>query len=214
MVVVSKRGKAPPVCRPKREMANIVPSGGSSPSGYTKNERTMNDRMKLFYMDLAKRSAQMSRAIRLQVGSIVVKNDNILAFSWNGTPTRWDNNCEDRVYMNHDAGGWLSFDEIKESWPYEEAEIDPQLGYRQRYALKTKPEVLHAEMNCLMKLARGSESGESASMFITHAPCIECAKGIYQAGIKAVYYENEYRSTDGLAFLKKSSILIEKLNLK
>jgi len=176
---------------------------------------TMNDRMKLFYMDLAKRCSQMSRAIRLQVGSIIVKNDNILSFSWNGTPTGWDNTCEDRVDMNWDAFGWLSLEEIEEQWPYKDPEMDPQfgLGYR-RYALKTRPEVLHAEMNCLMKLARSSESGENASMFITHAPCIECAKGIYQAGIKAVYYASEYRNTDGLAFLTKSGIHIEKLNLK
>ena len=176
---------------------------------------TMNDRMKLFYMDLAKRCSQMSRAVRLQVGSVIVKNDNILAFSWNGTPAGWDNVCEDKVYMNLDAGGWLSCEEIEEQWPYKDPEMDPQfgLGYR-RYALKTRPEVLHAEMNCLMKLAKSSESGENASMFITHAPCIECAKGICQAGIKAVYYANEYRSTDGLAFLKKSGIHIEKLNLK
>lgn len=164
-------------------------------------------------MDLAKRSAQMSRAIRLQVGSIVVKNDNILAFSWNGTPTGWDNTCEDRVDMNLDAGGWLSVEEIEERWPYKDPEMDPQLGYR-RYALKTKPEVLHAEMNCLMKLAKSSESGENSSMFITHAPCIECAKGIYQAGIKAIYYEKEYRNNDGLKFLVKSGIHVEKLNLK
>lgn len=165
-------------------------------------------------MDLAHHCAQMSRAIRLQVGSIIVKNDNVLAFSWNGTPTGWDNNCEDRVDMNFDAGGWLSVEEIEERWPYEDIDIDPELGYRRRYALKTKPEVLHAEMNCLMKLARSSESGENASMFITHAPCIECAKGIYQVGIKEVYYAKEYRSTDGIEFLKKSGIRIEKLNLK
>ena len=174
----------------------------------------MKNRMKNFYMGLARQCAQMSRAIRLQVGSIIVKNDNILAFSWNGTPTGWDNNCEDWEYMRDDAGGWLSPEEIYERWPYVETEIDPTLGYARRYALKTKPEVLHAEMNCLMKLARGSESGENAIMFITHAPCMECAKGIYQAGIKTVYYENDYRNRDGIEFLKKSNIHIEKLNLK
>lgn len=175
---------------------------------------TMNTRMKYFYMDLAKRCSQMSRAVRLQVGSVIVKNDNILAFSWNGTPAGWDNNCEDVVYMDLDSGSQLCATKVYKTWPYIETKVDYNLGYARRYALKTKPEVLHAEMNCLMKLTKSSQSGEGASMFITHAPCIECAKGICQAGIKAVYYANEYRSIDGLEFLKKSGIHIEKLNLK
>jgi len=74
--------------------------------------------------------------------------------------------------------------------------------------LKTRPEVLHAEMNALMKLARSHESGDGADLFITHSPCMECAKGIYQAGINRVYYGQQYRSDQGLNFLKQCSIHI------
>ena len=73
---------------------------------------------------------------------------------------------------------------------------------------KTKPEVIHAESNAISKLARGTESGEGASIFITHAPCIDCAKLIYQSGIATVYYKNDYRSTQGLDFLSKSGVTI------
>jgi dCMP deaminase len=66
-------------------------------------------------------------------------------------------------------------------------------------------------MNSLMKLAKSNESGNQASMFVTHAPCIECAKGIYQAGIKEVFYRSDYRSSDGVEFLKKCNISVEKL---
>ena len=72
--------------------------------------------------------------------------------------------------------------------------------------LKTRPEVLHAEMNALMKLARSYESGLGADLFITHSPCMECAKGIYQAGINRVYYGRQYRSNEGIQFLKQSNI--------
>ena len=72
--------------------------------------------------------------------------------------------------------------------------------------LKTRPEVLHAEMNALMKLARSYESGLGADLFITHSPCMECAKGIYQAGIDRVYYGRQYRSNEGIQFLKQSNI--------
>jgi len=78
-------------------------------------------------------------------------------------------------------------------------------------SLKTKPEVLHAEMNAISKLARSTESGNGAYMFITHAPCIECAKLIYQSGINHVIYKDEYRSVEGVEFLEKSGVTIEKL---
>jgi dCMP deaminase len=76
---------------------------------------------------------------------------------------------------------------------------------------KTKPEVLHAESNAIAKLAKSPESGEGASIFITHSPCIDCAKLIYQSGITTVYYKNDYRSTQGIEFLKKSNIWVVKV---
>ena len=76
---------------------------------------------------------------------------------------------------------------------------------------KTKPEVLHAESNAIAKLAKSSESGNGASIFVTHAPCIDCAKLIYQSGIAAVYYKNDYRSIQGIEFLVKSNVRIVKI---
>jgi len=73
-------------------------------------------------------------------------------------------------------------------------------------SLKTKPEVLHAETNAIAKVAQSTESSQGATLFCTHAPCIDCAKLIYQAGIEAVYYKETYRSEDGLNFLRKSGI--------
>ena len=73
---------------------------------------------------------------------------------------------------------------------------------------KTKPEVLHAEANALMKLAQSTESSKNAVLFITHFPCIECAKMIYQAGISKVYYGQFYEASKGAgdSFLKKAGI--------
>lgn len=151
------------------------------------------------YMDVAERFAQLSSATRLKVGAIVVKDNRIISIGYNGTPHGWDNVCEDRIYVSNDAGGWIDTSTLHERYPYVDEE-------GKRYTLKSKPEVLHAEMNCLMKLAKSNESGESAVMFVTHSPCMECAKGIYQAGIKKVYYLHKYRSDDGLGFLTKSGI--------
>ena len=150
--------------------------------------------------------AELSHARRLHVGAIVVKDDRIISIGYNGMPAGWDNNCEYKDYMSRDAGGWLNPDEIYERWPHEEEDINPDLGYARRYALKTKPEVLHAESNAIAKLARSNDSGLGASIFITHAPCIECAKLIYQSGINNVYYGKNYRDNSGIEFLKKCFI--------
>ena len=163
-------------------------------------------------MKTAKIFAELSSARRLHVGAIVVKDDRIISIGYNGMPAGWDNDCENKKYMSSDAGGWLNPDEIEERWPFEEEDIDPDLGYARRYALKTKPEVLHAESNAIAKLAKSNDSGEGADIFITHAPCIECAKLIYQSGINGVYYSENYRDDAGIEFLKKSGVNIEKLD--
>jgi dCMP deaminase len=77
--------------------------------------------------------------------------------------------------------------------------------------LITRPEVLHAESNCISKLARSSESGDGATMFITHAPCMECSKLIYQSGIRRVYFGSAYRDDSGIKFLKACGIVVEQM---
>jgi dCMP deaminase len=75
---------------------------------------------------------------------------------------------------------------------------------------KTKPEVIHAEANSLCKLAGSNESGSDAYMYVTHSPCIECAKLIHASGISRVYYKTKYRNEDGLEFLRKCNVEIIK----
>jgi dCMP deaminase len=165
------------------------------------------------YMDTAEVFAELSHARRLHVGAIVVKDDRIISIGYNGMPAGWDNNCENREYMSGDAGGWLNPEEIYKQWPFEEEEkhVDADEGFfttTRRYRLKTKPEVLHAETNAIAKLAKSTESGLGAAMFITHAPCLDCAKLIYQSGINTVYYREAYRDNSGVEFLKNSGVVV------
>lgn len=164
----------------------------------------MKARMEDFYMDLAVRAAEMSRAQRLQVGAVIVKNDNILGFGWNGTPSGWDNVCETRKYL-YTGPEYYSEQDLRQDWPY----VDSETGLD--YRLITKPEVLHAEMNALMKLAKSTESGAGATLFITHPPCIHCAKATYQAGISEVIYKELYRSQDGVEFLTKAGVIVKQI---
>jgi len=167
------------------------------------------------YMDWADRTAQLSHAKRLQVGAVIVKDDSVISYGYNGMPAGWDNNCEHKDYMSGDAGGWLSPEEIYEQWPFEETVVvandNESFETTRRYRLKTKPEVLHAESNAIAKLARSSQSGSNADIFITHAPCLDCAKLIYQSGISSVYYRNSYRDVAGIEFLEKSGVSVTKV---
>jgi dCMP deaminase len=147
------------------------------------------------YMDIAERFSAMSYARRLNVGAVIVKNDNIISFGWNGMPTGWDNNCEDE-FITYDVRETVS---EKEAWSY-------NVDTKQYRRLKTKPEVLHAESNAIAKLTKSANSSDGATMYCTHAPCIECSKLIFQSGIKKLYYRNQYRSQEGLKFLEKSGI--------
>ncbi len=144
------------------------------------------DKWQSAYMDTAERFASLSTAVRLQVGSIVVKDNRIISIGYNGMPAGWDNTCEDIIDDE------VSFD-------------------TDSYKLKTKIEVIHAEANAIAKLAKSNESGNNSTMYITHAPCIECAKLIYTSGISTVYYKHKYRDENGVHFLQKCNIKVEQL---
>lgn len=132
----------------------------------------LKDRWIQYYVKVAKDTALLSSAKKLQVGCVIVRDNRILSIGYNGTPSGWDNCCEENG--------------------------------------KTKPEVLHAEANALMKLCSSTESSLRATLFVTHTPCIECAKLIYQAGISQVYYINEYDASKGCGkeFLEKAGIKV------
>jgi dCMP deaminase len=134
------------------------------------------------YMKTAEVFAELSSARRLHVGAIVVKDDRIVSIGYNGMPSGWDNNCETEEYGLHEG-----------------------------HYLKSKPEVLHAETNAIAKLAKSTESGLGATLFVTHAPCLDCAKLVYQSGINTVYYRNSYRDENGIHFLEKAGVTVEKI---
>lgn len=161
----------------------------------------MKDKFVNAFMDVAERFSKLSSAKRLQVGAIIVKDDRIISIGYNGMPSGWDNNCEFTVFVTKDEA--QGYDMIAQGY----TETDQGNWTR----LKTRGEVLHAESNALAKLARSSESGEGATMFITHQPCLDCAKLIYQSGISTVYFKEPYRLNAGLDFLQKSNVEVYKV---
>lgn len=134
------------------------------------------------FMDTAEIFAQLSSAKRLQVGAVVVNDNRIISIGYNGMPSGWTNECEEQVQGEDDS-----------------------------VYLVTKQEVIHAEANAIIKLARDGERGLGSTLFCTHAPCIHCAKLIHGAGISKVYYRDTYRDNFGIDFLEKCNIEVEQV---
>lgn len=142
------------------------------------------DKWENAFMETAETFAKLSSARRLKVGAVIVKDNRIISIGYNGMPSGWDNNCENEL-----------------KWPNGDIQF-----------LETKPEVLHAEANAITKVAKSSESCYNADIYTTTAPCLDCAKLIYQSGIKKVYWRTPHlKSRDGLDFLEKCGMEIEQI---
>jgi dCMP deaminase len=159
----------------------------------------MKDKFIQAHMEAAGVYARLSSAKRLQVGCVIVKDNTIIGIGYNGMPSGWDNECETIDYVDENG---QDYDEMVANG-YTFGAVSEVAGYVRRI---TKPEVLHAETNAIAKVARSTNSTDGADMFVTCAPCLECAKLIHQSGIKRVFYEHTYRNDDGLKFLEMCEI--------
>lgn len=133
-----------------------------------------------YYIKVAQLCANNSYALKLKVGAVIVKDDQIISDGFNGTPCGFENRCETKNINGE---------------------------------LKTLSYVLHAESNAILKCAKYGKSTNGATLYITHSPCIECAKLIIQAGIVRVVYLDVYRTIDGIIILRKSGINVEKIEI-
>ncbi|MCD7929874.1 MAG: dCMP deaminase family protein [Tannerellaceae bacterium] len=128
------------------------------------------------YLRMAMVWAENSYCVRRRVGALIVKDKMIISDGFNGTPSGFENVCEDENNI-------------------------------------TKPYVLHAEANAITKVAASSNSSKGAIIYVTSAPCIECAKLIIQSGIKRVVYSEKYRTEDGCELLLRAGITVDHIEL-
>ncbi len=140
------------------------------------------------HMRAAYAYAECSTAEKLKVGCVLVKDHRIISIGYNGMPSGWTNECETQFMTGN--------------------------GTADHIELITKPEVIHAEANAVAKLARSNESGEGSVAFITHAPCLSCAKMLYSAGVSEVVYSQSYREIGGVDFLEKCGIPVSQCLLE
>jgi dCMP deaminase len=134
----------------------------------------LDSRRQKYFADVARATAGLSHAKKLQVGAVAVRDGRAICTGYNGTPAGEDNRCEDEVF-------------------------DDVLGPR----LVTKDNVEHAERNLIYFAAKKGIALEGASLFVTHSPCMQCARAILNVGIRELYYETPFSDEEGLRFLQE-----------
>lgn len=156
-----------------------------------------------YFMQVAELTANLSKANRLKVGSIIVKDNRIISCGYNGLPSGFDDSLiefplhisvEEYHNLDYNSRHRFSYDPVNTIY----------------IGSKTNDSVIHAEQNAISRLASSHESGVGSIMFCTHSPCHNCSKIIYSAGITELYYKEEYRSSEGLIFLKQCGIEVKK----
>lgn len=142
------------------------------------------------YMKVAESFAENSRAVRMKVGACLVTKNGVILSGYNGTPNGFDNNCEYETFTEFGLDGSI----LKEK------------------TLVTKPEVVHAEINCISKAAREGVSVMGSTLYVTLSPCVECAKILIQSGVTQVVYKQMYRDSSGIELLKKANVEVNQFD--
>ena len=137
-----------------------------------------------YFMQMAELTAQRSTCLRRQVGAIIVKEKHIIATGYNGAPKGLPH-CEE-------LGGCLR----------EKLEIPS--GERHELC-----RALHAEQNAIIQAATLGQSIEGATIYITHQPCIICAKMIINAGISRIVIRRGYPDEMSRGMLRGAGLKVE-----
>lgn len=66
--------------------------------------------------------------------------------------------------------------------------------------------VLHAEANAILKVAKSTNNCKDATLYLTHSPCKDCSKLVLQSGITRLVYQEAYKDTSGIDFLKSAGL--------
>lgn len=143
------------------------------------------------FINIAKNISELSSCVQYKVGAILVKDGRILSTGYNGTPPGFIN-CNEYF-----SSGKLS---------------------REEHAKFSEEAEIHGELNAILFAARNGISIEGSVLYVTLHPCKHCLKMICAAGIKEVYYAEEYdRYTNSKLvdeYCKMNGIIIQKIDME
>jgi dCMP deaminase len=121
-----------------------------------------------YFLTITRQVAERSTCVRAKVGAVIVRDKSILASGYNGAPSGMPHCTE---------VGCLIY---RSETPF---------GGTEENCYRT----IHAEINAIAQAARNGTSIRDAAIYITHSPCIHCAKTLVNTGIRTIYYERPYK---------------------
>lgn len=145
------------------------------------------------YMQMAMNLATLSKAVRKQVGCLIVTPEHVMLGSYNGTPSGWDNSCE--------------YEEVR----FSSTTFGQPTKVVHTGNLITHDHVIHAELNGILHAARQGVSVKGATAYVTLCPCVKCCATIAQSGFARVVYSEAYREMKGLTMLEEHGIEVVKI---
>lgn len=144
-----------------------------------------------YFLMLAKLAATRSTCLAFPVGAVIVKNKQVVATGYNGSPSG-SAHCTAQGYC---YPGLSSCD-----------------------ASKSMPSrAVHAEANAIAQAAKHGIATTGASIYVTLEPCLSCLKLIISAGIKEVFYETIFNGGDSAivrdSFVKEGLVTLKQIHL-
>lgn len=139
------------------------------------------------FMELAVNLAKRSHCIKRHVGAVLAKDTRIISIGYNGPPAG-THNCD-------------------EQWPEQGCPRDSKGGCSL---------AIHAEQNALLYAVKNKTEVKGATLYVTLAPCLACARIIFTMGVSKVIYLNSYaeykgiESDEGVDFLIKFGVEVER----
>ena len=144
-----------------------------------------------YFLMLAKLAATRSTCLAFPVGAVIVKDRQVLATGYNGSPSG-TSHCTAQGFCYPD----LSSCDASSTMP---------------------SRAVHAEANAIAQAAKHGISTEGANIYVTLEPCLSCLKLVISAGIKEVYYETSFNKGNSIlvrdAFIKDGIIRLQEVKL-
>lgn len=176
-------------------------------------------------LSIAKTLSNECKCNKLKVGAVIVKDKRIISSGVNGSLKNFSNVCEDTFIECHKCGKLIPTENFKNDktlfnkkvYTYT-CECSHRLDYEEDFfnkvkIKKTKPHILHAEENALIFAAKHGINIDGTSIYVTHLPCMRCARMIIASGIEEVFYIEEYRDKSSINLFKNNNIKIEQIRI-
>lgn len=140
-----------------------------------------------YFMEMAKLAAKRSTCLRRNVGAVIVQDKHVVATGYNGAPKG--------IPHCGELGGCYR------------AKHNIPSGERHELC-----RALHAEQNAIIQAATYAQSIDGATIYITHQPCVICAKMIINAGIKRIVVSQGYPDEMAVEILSQAGLKIDRLS--